>query len=76
VLGGIPGAAIVAAWKYFRPPDSWPEIFAVVAVTGATTVVFAWFVSLEQAERQRLLMVFRRGRPKPAAGNGNPSLIQ
>lgn len=76
VLGGIPGAAIVAAWKYLRPPDSWPEIFAVVAVTGATTVVFAWFVSLEQSERQRLLTVFRRGRPKPAAGNGNPSLIQ
>ncbi|MBN1509383.1 MAG: oligosaccharide flippase family protein [Sedimentisphaerales bacterium] len=60
VLGGIPSLVIVVAWEYLAPPDSWREIFAVVAVTGAATVVFSWFVSLEKAERQRLLQVLRR----------------
>jgi len=66
ILGGLPGVAIIALWKYLSPPDSWREIFAVVAVTGAATVVFSWFLSLDHTERQRLLRVFRRGRGKPA----------
>lgn len=66
ILGGIPGVAILVLWKHLSPPDSWREILAVVAVTGAATAVFGWFVSLERSERTRLLHVFRRGRSKPA----------
>jgi len=70
LLGGLPGAAILCAWKYLAPPDSWPDIFAVVAATGAATLVFAWFVSLDRVERRRLLLVLRRrsendGLPRP-----------
>jgi O-antigen/teichoic acid export membrane protein len=60
LLGGLPSAVIVFVWKYFAPPDSWREIFAVVAAMGAATIVFAWFVSLDSGERQRLLQVLRR----------------
>lgn len=67
VLGCVPSVAILILWKYLSPPDSWREIFAVVAVTGAATVVSAWLVSLESTERTRLFRVFRRGRTKPAA---------
>jgi len=67
VLGGIPGVAILVLWHRLAPPDSWREILAAVGVTGATTMIAAWFVSLESGERQRLLHVFRRTRSKPAA---------
>jgi O-antigen/teichoic acid export membrane protein len=69
VLGCIPSVVILIAWKYLSPPNSWHEIFAVVAVTGCATMVFGWFVSLEKTERQRLLHVLQRGRRKPAAQN-------
>ena len=67
VLGGLPSVAIVVLWKYLAPPHSWREIFAVVAVTGAATLVFGWFLSLEHTERKRLLRILSRGRNKPAA---------
>jgi O-antigen/teichoic acid export membrane protein len=76
LLGGLPSVAIVFAWKHFAPPDSWREIFAVVAVMGVATVVFAWFVSLDSGERQRLLQVLRRRRPSALAGNGGTPLTQ
>jgi len=66
ILGCIPSVAIVILWKRLSPPDSWREILAVVAVTGAATVIFGWFVSLENTERQRLRHVLRRGRRTPA----------
>jgi O-antigen/teichoic acid export membrane protein len=66
ILGCIPSVAIVVLWKRLSPPDSWREILAVVAVTGAATVIFGWFVSLENTERQRLRHVLRRGRRTPA----------
>jgi O-antigen/teichoic acid export membrane protein len=64
ILGSVPSIAILILWKHLSPPDSWRELFAAVAVTGATTVVFSWFVSLENTERTRLLRVFCRGRAK------------
>jgi len=67
ILGSIPSVAIVILWKYLSPPDSWREVFAVVAVTGAATVIFSWFLSLEDTERKRLRRVLGRGRSKPAA---------
>ncbi len=67
ILGSVPSVTIIALWKYLAPPDSWREIFAAVAVTGATTLVCSWFLSLDTTERQRLLRVFRRGRGKPSA---------
>jgi O-antigen/teichoic acid export membrane protein len=70
LLGGVPSVAIVLTWKHFSPPDSWREIFAVVAAMGAATVGFAWFVSLGSGERQRLLGVLRR-RHKSAAPTGH-----
>jgi len=69
LLGSVPGVAIVVSWKYLSPPDSWREILAVVGVTGAATLVFGWFLSLEGTERQRLIRVFHRGRGKPAEQN-------
>jgi O-antigen/teichoic acid export membrane protein len=60
LLGGIPSVAIALAWKRLSPPDSWLEIFAVVAAMGTATLVFSWLISLEDKERQRLLFVLRR----------------
>lgn len=67
ILGGLPSVAIIALWRHLSPPDSWREILAVVAVAGAVTVIFSWFLSLDTTERRRLLRVFRRGRSKPVA---------
>jgi O-antigen/teichoic acid export membrane protein len=67
LLGGLPSLVIVLAWTYVAPPNSWPEIFAVVAAMGGATVGFSWFLSLDATERRRLLRVFPRGRSKPAA---------
>jgi len=65
VLGCIPSVAIMISWKYLSPPDSWREIFAVVAVTGAATAISGWLLSLDATERQRLLHVLHRGRSIP-----------
>jgi O-antigen/teichoic acid export membrane protein len=74
LLGGIPSAAIVVAWKYVAPPDSWPQIFAVVGAMGAATVVFSWFVSLDATERQRLRLVLRRRRRASAEVIATPPI--
>jgi O-antigen/teichoic acid export membrane protein len=76
LLGGVPSLVIVCAWKYFAPPASWGEILAVVAAMGGATLGFAWFVSLDGGERQRLLQVLRRGRDKPPAEGGDVPAMQ
>lgn len=57
LLGSIPGAALVSAWKYIAPPDSRVEIFAVVAAVAAVTLSWSWFASLEPIERRRFVGV-------------------
>ena len=67
LLSTLPSVALIGAWKYFAPPASWAGLFGVVAAAGATTVLCSWFLGMDAVEHQRLLSVFRRGRPRPAA---------
>ena len=67
IIGCIPSVAVLILWKHLSPPDSWGELFAAVAATGAVTLGVSWFVSLDSTERQRLLRVFHRGGSRPAA---------
>jgi O-antigen/teichoic acid export membrane protein len=67
LLGTAPSVALIGVWKYFVPPHSWAGLFAVVGAAGATTLVFAWFLSMDAVEHRRLLSVLRRGRSQPVA---------
>jgi len=62
ILSTAPSVLLVIVWKHLSPPDSWPELFAVVAAAGGLTVVCAWLFGMNSTERQRLLSVVRRGR--------------
>jgi len=65
LLGSVPAVALMTAWKFLAPPDSWLELVAVVAATGAVTGACGWFLSLQRIERQRLLRVLGRNRREP-----------
>jgi len=69
VLGCLPGIAVIAAWKFVSPPNSWLEIFAVVATVAMTTFTFSWAVSLEPVERERLVRILSQHRLKPRTQN-------
>ena len=66
LLSTIPSVALIAAWKYLAPPNSWPELFAVVAAAGATAMLCGWFLGMDSVEHRRLLSVLKRGRGQPA----------
>ncbi len=74
LLGGTPSVVIALAWKRVAPPDSWPELFAVIAVMGAATLGLAWLVSLDSGERQRLLQVVRRRRKPVVPSSDMPAM--
>jgi O-antigen/teichoic acid export membrane protein len=65
LLGTVPSVALIAVWKHLAPPASWAGLFSVVAVAAGTTVLAAWFLSMDRAEHRRLLSVLQRGR-RPA----------
>lgn len=64
VLGCLPSIMIITTWKWLSPPDSWPEILAVVVTAAAATFAFGWIVSLDPIERERLVWVLSRGRSR------------
>jgi O-antigen/teichoic acid export membrane protein len=66
LLGTVPSVALTVAWERLAPPNSWPEIFAVVGASGAAAVFFGWLLSMNSIERQRLLSVLKRHRSRPA----------
>jgi O-antigen/teichoic acid export membrane protein len=66
VAGSLPAVALIVAWKYLAPPDSWLALFGVVLAAGAATCLFAWFVSLQDWERRMFRHV--AGRKAATAG--------
>jgi len=75
LLGTTPGIALMCVWKYVSAPNSWGELFAVVAAAAATTLVAGWFLSLGKQERRELRKVFRRDRaPAPTDGAEIPPI--
>jgi hypothetical protein len=58
-LSTLPSILLIVIWQSLIPPSSWLALFAVVAATGAVTVVSAWFLGMSTPERQRLLAVVR-----------------
>ncbi|MEN6336300.1 MAG: MATE family efflux transporter [Phycisphaerales bacterium] len=62
MLSAAPSVLLLVVWKCLMPPASWLGLFAVVATAAATTVISAWFLGMNGAERQRLLSVVRRVR--------------
>ena len=50
----LPAALLLVAWKEYRPPTSWIELFMVVVATAFATGVTAWLVALEPLERARI----------------------
>lgn len=60
LVGGVPGMAVIVAWKYLAPPESWLSLFGVILVSGVATCVFGWFFSLQDAERRMFLHVAGR----------------
>jgi hypothetical protein len=65
LLGSLPGIAVIVAWKYLAPPDSWLKLFGVILAAGAATCIFSWFLSLRNAERRMFLHVAGRGPAAP-----------
>jgi O-antigen/teichoic acid export membrane protein len=59
-LSTLPGVLLIVVWKCLIPPASWFGLFAVVAAAGVTTMASAWFLGMNDVERQRLLSVVRR----------------
>ncbi|MHC4171157.1 MAG: hypothetical protein ACYSWQ_29820 [Planctomycetota bacterium] len=60
LLGALPAVCVIGAWKYLAPPDSWPEILAVVVAGMVVTFVGGWFLSLKDVERKRFTRIARR----------------
>lgn len=69
--GTLPGIILIIVWKFAAPPDSWWDLFAVVIVTAAATLVAAWFLSMEVSERQRFRFVLGRHGGDPVAESGD-----
>jgi O-antigen/teichoic acid export membrane protein len=59
-LSTLPSILLIVIWQSLIPPSSWLALFAVVTATGATTVISAWVLGMNDAERRRLLSVLRR----------------
>jgi len=57
LLGCLPSVAMISIWKYLSPPDSWPEILAVVIAAMALTLASSWFLSFSELERKRFLKI-------------------
>jgi hypothetical protein len=64
-LGSVPGIAVIVAWKYLAPPNSWLELFGVILAAGAATCIFSWFLSLHGTERRTFLHVAGRRHAAP-----------
>jgi O-antigen/teichoic acid export membrane protein len=60
VLGSVPGAAVIILWKSLAAPNSWIQLLAVIAATGAVTITSGWLLSMDDTEHQRLRSVLRR----------------
>jgi len=60
LLGSLPAVCIIGVWKYLAPPDSWPEVLAVVVAGMIVTFVGGWFLSLEDVERRRFARIAGR----------------
>ncbi len=60
ILGALPVVAMIGAWKYLAPPDSWPEIVGVVIAAMVLTLVGGWFLSLKEVERKRFTRIALR----------------
>jgi O-antigen/teichoic acid export membrane protein len=55
LLGCLPAIAMIIAWKYLAPPNSWVEIAAVVVAVMALTAASSWFLSFSELERKRFI---------------------
>jgi O-antigen/teichoic acid export membrane protein len=71
LLGTAPSVVLLVLWKVLAPPDSWLELFAVVAAAGVTTILLGWFLSMDAAEHRRLLSIFHRRRRRPTTPDKN-----
>jgi O-antigen/teichoic acid export membrane protein len=67
LVGGLPAAVMMGVWKLVARPNSWLELCAVVMAAAIVTGVCAWFLSLRQVERRRLLAALGRAKVTPAA---------
>ena len=65
LLGSAPGVIVIVAWSRLAAPDSWLELFLVVAVAAAITCVSGWFLSLRREERRMFLHVAGHNRLGP-----------
>jgi O-antigen/teichoic acid export membrane protein len=74
LFGTFPSVTLISVWKHLSSPDSWLELFAVVAAAGGTTIVFSWFVSMETIERRRILSVLGRHRSHSTVQDEVPSI--
>jgi hypothetical protein len=66
-VGGLPAVVLMGVWKLVAPPDSWLGLCAVVMAAAIVTGVCAWFLSLGQVERRRLLAALGRAQVAPGA---------
>jgi len=75
LAGSLPAVALMVAWKFLAPPDSWSGLLVVIAATGVLTALCSWTLTLTSLERARFLRVLGRGRFAPAISSGDlPSM--
>jgi len=60
LLGCIPTVAMISAWKYLAPPNSWFAIAMVVVSAITLTLISSWFLSLDAVERKRFVFIVLR----------------
>lgn len=60
LLGSLPVVAMIIAWKYAAPPNSWLEIGGVVIAAMAMTFISGWFLSLKKVEQKRFVHIALR----------------
>jgi O-antigen/teichoic acid export membrane protein len=60
LAGCAPAIAVLAGWKWLHPPNSWSELFLLVAVVAAATAAGSWAFALELPERTWLRVLARR----------------
>ena len=59
-LGSLPAVAMIIAWKYAAPPNSWLGIGGVVIAAMALTFISGWFFSLKKVEQKRFVHIALR----------------
>lgn len=59
-LGSLPAVAMIIAWKYAAPPNSWLEIGGVVIAAMVLTAISGWFLSLKEVEQKRFVHIALR----------------